>query len=148
MPLAKIYVHEGRYDEARLSKLGDAIQAALEEVLKIPPEDYFRVYQVLPSNRYVHTPGFLGLTYTDDLILIEVTFIAGRDNNARLKLLKVINERVVSAMGISPDDLAIMVYETAGENVSFGRGEAQRAHVTADAREGYKSAPQRGCASG
>jgi hypothetical protein len=129
MPLAKIYVHEGRYDEARLSKLGNAIQAALEEVLKIPPEDYFRVYQVLPPNRYVHTPGFLGLTYTDDLILVEITFIAGRDNNARLKLLKVINERVVSAMGISPDDRAIMVYETAGENVSFGRGEAQRAHI-------------------
>jgi hypothetical protein len=131
MPIAKIYVHEGRYDEARLSKLGDAIQAALEEVLKIPPEDYFRVYQVLPSNRYVHTPGFLGLSYSDDLILVEITFIAGRDNNARLKLLKVINERVVSAMGISPDDLAIMVYETAGENVSFGRGEAQRAHIGA-----------------
>ena len=131
MPLAKIYVHEDRYDEVRLSKLGDAIQAALEEVLKIPPEDYFRVYQVLPPNRYVHTPGFLGLTYTDDLILVEITFIAGRDNNARLKLLKVINERVVSTMGISPDDLAIMVYETAGENASFGRGEAQRAHIGA-----------------
>jgi hypothetical protein len=33
MPLAKIYVHEGRYDEARLVKLGDAIQTALEETL-------------------------------------------------------------------------------------------------------------------
>ena len=69
MPLAKIYVHEGRYDEPRLIKLGDAIQTALEETLGIPPEDYFRIYQVLPSNRYVHTPGFLGLTYTDDLIM-------------------------------------------------------------------------------
>jgi hypothetical protein len=59
MPLAKIYVHEGRYDEARLVKLGDAIQTALEETLGIPPEGYFRIYQVLPSNRYVHTPGFL-----------------------------------------------------------------------------------------
>jgi hypothetical protein len=58
MPLAKIYVHEGRYDEARLIKLGNAIQAALEETLGIPPEDYFRIYFVLPSNRYVHTPGF------------------------------------------------------------------------------------------
>jgi hypothetical protein len=78
MPLAKIYVHEGRYDEARLSKLGDAIQTALEETLGTPPEDYFRIYQVLPSNRYVHTSGFLGLTYTDDLIMLEITFIAGR----------------------------------------------------------------------
>lgn len=133
MPIAKIYVHEGRYDEARLIKLGNAIQAVLEETLGIPPEDYFRIYHVLPSNRYVHTRGFLGLTYTDDLILLEITFIAGRSREARLTLLKAINERVVCAVGILPDDLAIMVYETAGENISFGRGEAQRAHVGASA---------------
>jgi hypothetical protein len=105
----------------------------LEETLGIPPEDYFRIYHVLPSNRYVHTRGFLGLTYTDDLILLEITFIAGRSREARLTLLKAINERVVCAVGILPDDLAIMVYETAGENISFGRGEAQRAHVGASA---------------
>jgi hypothetical protein len=133
MPLAKIHVHDGRYDEARLTKLGNAIQIALEEVLGIPPQDYFRIYNILPSNRFVHTPGFLGLTYTDDLIMLEVTFIAGRSKADRLKLLKAINERVVAAIGISPDDLAIMVYETAGENVSFGRGEAQRAHIAASA---------------
>jgi phenylpyruvate tautomerase PptA (4-oxalocrotonate tautomerase family) len=133
MPLAKIHVHEGRYDEARLIKLGDAVQAALEDALGIPSEDYFRIYHVLPSNRYVHTPGFLGLTYTDNLIMLEITFIAGRNRDARLALLKAVNERVVSALGISPDDLAIMVYETAGENVSFGRGEAQRAHIGAAA---------------
>jgi hypothetical protein len=43
MPLAKIHVHEGHYDETRLVKLGDAIQGALEDVLGVPPEDYFRV---------------------------------------------------------------------------------------------------------
>ena len=133
MPLAKIYVQEGRYDEARLTKLGDAIQAALVEVVGIPPDDYYRIFYVLPPNRFVHTPGFLGLQYTDDLILLEITFIAGRGREARLALLRALNERVVAALGISPDDLAIMVYETAGENISFGRGQAQRAHIAAAA---------------
>jgi phenylpyruvate tautomerase PptA (4-oxalocrotonate tautomerase family) len=131
MPIVKIHVHEGRYDESGLAKLGNAVQAALEDVLEIPPEDYFRVLHVLPSNRYIHTPGFLGLTYTLDLILLEIAFIAGRNSDVRLTLLKTINERVVSALGISPDDIAILVYETAGENISFGRGQAQRAHVGA-----------------
>jgi hypothetical protein len=129
MPLTKIHVHEGRYGEKRLLKLGDTVQAALEEALGIPPEDYFRIFYVLPSNRFIHTPHFLGLTYTDDLILLEITFIAGRSKDMRLKLLKTLNEHVVTAAGISPDDLAIMLYETPGENVSFGRGEAQRAHI-------------------
>jgi Tautomerase enzyme len=82
VPLAKIHVREGRYDEARLAKLGNAIQDALEEVLGIPPEDYFRIFHVLAPNRFVHTPGFLGLTYSDDLILVEITFIAGRAKDA------------------------------------------------------------------
>jgi hypothetical protein len=70
-----------------------------------------------------------GLNYSDDLIVLEITFISGRPKEKRLGLLKALNDGVVSAAGISPDDLFIALYETAGENVSFGRGLAQRAHV-------------------
>jgi hypothetical protein len=37
MPTAKIHVHGNQYDERRLARLGDAIQGALEAVLKTPP---------------------------------------------------------------------------------------------------------------
>ena len=37
---------------------------------------------------------------------------------------------VVAAADISPDDLVITLYETPGENISFGRGLAQRAHIS------------------
>jgi hypothetical protein len=78
MPVARIHVHEGHYDDQRLARLGEAVQGALEAVLKVPPEDYFRVFHVLPPSRFVHTPSFLGLHYSDDVILLELTFIAGR----------------------------------------------------------------------
>jgi hypothetical protein len=48
----------------------------------------------------------------------------------RLGLLKALNDGVVAAADISPDDLVIMLYETPGENISFGRGLAQRAHIS------------------
>jgi hypothetical protein len=35
---------------------------------------------------------------------------------------------LVAAAEISPDDLMITLYEVPGENISFGRGLAQRAH--------------------
>ena len=38
---------------------------------------------------------------------------------------------IVATAGISPDDLLITLYEVPGENISFGRGLAQRAHVSA-----------------
>jgi phenylpyruvate tautomerase PptA (4-oxalocrotonate tautomerase family) len=131
MPTVKIHVHENRYDEQRLARLGDAIQAALETVLKTPPEDYYRIFHAYPRGSFVHTPSFLGLHYSNDLIVLEITFIAGRPKETRLALLKELNERAVAATGISPDDLMILLYELPGENISFGRGLAQRAYISA-----------------
>jgi len=130
MPLAKIHVLEGRYTEARLGKVSDAIQHGLMSALGIPPDDFFQIIHVLPPRQFLHTRSFLGLHYSDDLILLEITFISGRPKEERLGLLKALNDGVVAAAGISPDDLVITLYETPGENISFGRGLAQRAHIS------------------
>ncbi len=134
MPLAKVHVLEGQYDATRLAKASEAIQNALIEVLGIPPDDFFQIHHVLPRNRYLHTAAFLGQKYSDDMILLELTFITGRPKETRLALLKSLNEKVVAAARISPADLVIMLYEIAGENASFGSGVAQRAHIATQSR--------------
>ena len=131
MPLAKVHVLEGQYDKARLGKLSEAIQTALIEVLGIPHDDFFQIYQVLPRDHYRHTPAFLGQEYSDDMILLELTFMTGRPKETRLALLKSLDEKIVAAIKISPADLVVLLYEVAGENVSFGSGLAQRAHIAA-----------------
>jgi hypothetical protein len=118
MPLAKIHVLEGQYNEARLDKVSDAIQEALIGV------------HILPRSQFRHTPAFLGLAYSDDLILLEITFISGRPKEKKLGLLKALNDNIVAAAGISSDDLMVTLYEAPGENISFGRGLAQRAHIS------------------
>ena len=129
MPLAKIHVVEGRYDDARIGKISGAIQAALMNTLHVPAEDFYQLIFEIPRKRFLHTPSFVGMHYTDDLIILDVTFIQGRSKQMRLALLKDINNRVTAAAGISPDDLMIMLYEVPGENISFGQGEAQRANA-------------------
>jgi len=133
MPIAKIHVLEGQYDEARLGRVSNAVQNGLISALGIPPEDFFQIFHVLPRNQYRHTPSFLGLKYSDDLIVLEITFISGRPKEKRLGLLKALNDAVVAAAGISPDDLMIAFYEVPGDNISFGRGLAQRADIFAAA---------------
>ncbi|AGT11189.1 tautomerase family protein [Paracoccus aminophilus] len=131
MPIAKIHVHHGAYTVERLEKVGLAVQAALEEALNVPADDYFRLVHVMPEGSFVHTPSFLGISYSNELILLELTFIS-RPKELRLALLKALNAKVVDAVGISPDDLLIIIHETAGENISLGRGLAQRAHVATE----------------
>jgi phenylpyruvate tautomerase PptA (4-oxalocrotonate tautomerase family) len=134
MPVAKIHVLEGQYDEARIGKVSSAVQKALIGTLGIPPEDFFQIIHVLPRSRYLHTRSFLGLTYTDDLIVLEITFISGRPKEQRKRLLKALNDSVSAAAGVPPDDLLITFYEIPGENISFGRGLAQRAHISDQAQ--------------
>ena len=130
MPIVKIHVLEGQYDERRLSNVSKAVQDALMSVLKIPPDDFFQIIHELPRNRFLHTPSFVGMKYSDDFILLEVTFIVGRPKETRLALLKELNARIVAGAGISPDDLMIGLFEGPGENFSFGQGLAQRAFIS------------------
>jgi len=133
MPLAKIHVLEGRYDRLRLAKVSDAIQAALMNTLRVPPGDFYQLIFEFPKNRFLRTESFVGMHYSDDLIILDVIFIQGRPKETRLALLKDINTRVAAAAGVSPDDMLITLYEVPGENISFGRGEAQRANAVAPA---------------
>ena len=130
MPLVKIHVLERQYDEPRLSNVSKAVQDALMSVLKIPPDDFFQIIHELPRNRFLHTPSFVGMKYSDDFILLEVAFISGRPKETRLALLKELNARIVAGADISPDDLMIGLFEGPGENFSFGQGLAQRAFVS------------------
>src|SRR3982074_480210 len=130
MPIAKIHVLEGRYDERRLGNVSKAAQDSLISILKIPTDDFFQIIHVLPRDRFLHTPSFLGLKYSDDFIVLELTFIAGRPKETRLALLKALNPRIAPGTGISPDDLMIQLVEAPGENFSFGQGLAQRAFIS------------------
>src|SRR5882672_10826287 len=135
MPVAKIHVLAEQYNEARLGKVSKAVQDSLMSALGVPPDDFFQIIHVLPRSQFRHTPSFLGLKYSDDLILLEVTFISGRSKEKRAALLKAFNENIVATTGISPDDLMITLYEVPGENISFGQGLAQRAHISNEASQ-------------
>lgn len=79
----------------------------------------------------MHTPAFVGCTYSERFVLLELTFISGRPKEKRLALLGALNRLVVEKVGLRPDDLLVMIYELPGENISFGRGLAQRANISA-----------------
>ena len=79
-----------------------ANQEALINVLKVPPDDFYRIIHVLPRSRFRHTSSFLGLKYSDDLIILELSFISGRSKDTRLALLKELNERIVAGAAFRP----------------------------------------------
>ncbi len=129
MPVVRINVTQGHYDEAELTAISKAIHGSLVDVISCPPDDFFQFIDERAKNRFLHTSSLFGLNYTDRLILLEITFLLGRSKETRLALLKALNERIVAAVGISPDDLMVLLFEIPPENCTFGQGVAQRVNV-------------------
>jgi hypothetical protein len=60
--------------------IADAVQASLIATLDIPEQDRFQLIQEFEDEHFIHTDAFLDLTYTRDLLMIEIAFIEGRSD--------------------------------------------------------------------
>ncbi|MEA3247241.1 MAG: tautomerase family protein, partial [Gemmatimonadota bacterium] len=101
MPLVKVNLLEGR-SAAEKEAIGAAVQAALVENLGVPDEDLYQIFNELSSDNFRHTDGYLGLTYTRQLLIIEITFLVGRSDDVKKALLADINRNLVTAGVVSP----------------------------------------------
>ncbi len=114
MPLVKVNLLKGRSDEEKES-IAASIQTALISTLKVPDADRYQVFNEYDGESFRHTSGYLGMTYTDQLLIIEITFLEGRD------------DEVKKSGVVGEDDVFVLISEIGRANVSFGKGLAQRA---------------------
>jgi phenylpyruvate tautomerase PptA (4-oxalocrotonate tautomerase family) len=129
MPLVKVSLLSGRSAEEK-DAIASSIQAALVSTLGVPDEDRFQLFNEYDAESFRHTSGYLGLTYTDQLLIVEITFLVGRDDELKKALLAEINRNLVAAGVVAGDDVFALITEIGRANVSFGRGLAQRAPMS------------------
>jgi phenylpyruvate tautomerase PptA (4-oxalocrotonate tautomerase family) len=126
MPLVKVNLRRGRTAEDKKA-IGAAIQAALVSTLNVPEDDRYQLFTEFDDDNFQHTSAYLGMEYSPRLLVIEITFLVGRDDDTKVALLAEINNNLVAADLVRPDDVFVMITEIGLANVSFGRGLAQRA---------------------
>jgi phenylpyruvate tautomerase PptA (4-oxalocrotonate tautomerase family) len=120
---------KGRSAEEKDS-IAASVQAALVSTLGVPDEDRYQLFNEYDGERWRHTSGYLGMTYTDQLLIIEITFLEGRDDEVKKSLLAEINRNLVAAGVVDADDVFVLITEIGRANVSFGKGLAQRAPIS------------------
>jgi len=135
MPLVKVNLLQGRSAEEK-NAIAAAIQAALVSTLDVPEADRFQLFNEYDRDSFRHTGAYLGLTYTDQLLIVEITFLVGRDDERKRSLLAEINRNLVAAGVVGADDVFVLITEIGRANVSFGRGLAQRAPAPESAAAG------------
>jgi 5-carboxymethyl-2-hydroxymuconate isomerase len=108
MPLVKTHLRSGRTAEDKRA-IGDAIQAALIEAFEISNDDLYQLFTEYSEDNFRHTDGYLGLTYTDQLIVIELSFIEGRSDEMKKALHRRMNEKLVATGLVRSDDVFVRV---------------------------------------
>ncbi len=125
MPLVRIDLLKGR-PEAERAAIGDAVHAALVSI-GVPADDRFQVIAEHDPANFRHTGSYLGITYTDGLVIVQVTFNEGRTTEQKKALFKALAEGVHAAANVRPQDIFVGLVEVKRENWSFGEGVAQYA---------------------
>jgi phenylpyruvate tautomerase PptA (4-oxalocrotonate tautomerase family) len=127
MPLVRISMRQGR-EPAYRRAVADAVHAALVETFTVPAEDRFQILSEHEAGaELLHTPSYLGIDYSPDLVMVQLTVSNTRSLEQKKALYRRIVERLGEKPGLRPQDVMISLVEVAKENWSFGMGEAQYA---------------------
>ena len=131
MPLVRIDMSKGKSPEYRKA-VSAGVQRALVETFSVPEDDLFQVITGHgPDTDIVHGPSYLGIHYTGDLTLIQLTVSDTRTQDQKKRLFQRIADHLSEDPDFRREDVFINLIEVKTENWSFGNGEAQYAQATA-----------------
>ena len=126
MPLVRIDLNKS-YNSDDSKKIGELVYRAMEEEISVPKDDKFQIITKHDTSELNIPDSYLGIKYTDKIVIIQITLNGGRSSDLKQKLYKRIAEDLNKDLNIRKEDVFISLVEVAKENWSFGNGEAQYA---------------------
>lgn len=125
MPLVRIDLDKAAPAE-RATIVGDVVYDAMRAVAGVPEDDKFQVVTRHDRGEIVYPGnGYLGVQYSPDLVVIQITWNAGRSVDVKKQFYRMVADGVAEKAGISQQDVFVNIVEVAKENWSFGNGEMQ-----------------------
>jgi phenylpyruvate tautomerase PptA (4-oxalocrotonate tautomerase family) len=127
MPLARIDVSKDAPVE-RVRAASEAVYNAMVEVANVPLHDKFQVITRHGPDEIIYPKeGYLGIDYSPDIILIQVTWVGGRSTEVKKKFYRRIADELHQKQGVRKQDVWISLVDSGREDWSFGNGEMQYA---------------------
>ena len=124
MPLVRIDLKRGKSADYRKT-LGEIVYKAMIDVINVPDDDKFQVITEHDRDNLNFAETYLGNSYGEDIVFIQVTLNAGRSVELKKAFYKRIVDEFQTQLHGRPDDVVINLVEVPKENWSFGHGIAQ-----------------------
>ena len=126
MPLVRIDLVKGKPPAFR-KRIGEIVYGAMRETISVPENDKFQIITEHAAGEINVADSYLGNSYTQDILLIQITLNAGRTVEMKKALFKRIADDLHDQLEVRREDVVINLVEVARENWSFGGGVAQYA---------------------
>jgi 4-oxalocrotonate tautomerase len=124
MPLVRIDLRRGKAP-AYKKAICDGVYRALQETFNVPEDDRFMIVNEHDAGNFDHAETYLGLSYSDDLVIIQITVSDTRATATKQALFARIATLLTESPGLRKKDIFINLLECKTENWSFGNGIAQ-----------------------
>jgi len=127
MPLVRIDVNKEASTEL-IGAVGEAVYGAMIEIARVPLHDKFQIVTRHEADEIVYpAEGYLGVTYSEQTILIQVIWLGGRSVETKQKFYARVVDDIHKSQNIRKEDIVIVLLENGREDWSFGNGLMQYA---------------------
>lgn len=127
MPLVRIDVAADTSPET-VAIISDVVYQAMVNTANVPEHDKFQIINRHAKDELVYpAAGYLGITYTPNIVFIQVTWNAGRTVEVKKAFYQAIAEGIHTRTGLRKEDVWISLVDVKREDWSFGNGEMQYA---------------------
>jgi phenylpyruvate tautomerase PptA (4-oxalocrotonate tautomerase family) len=126
MPLVRIDHAVGKPSAYRAA-ISKGVHDAMTSTFNVPDDDRFQIIGEHAPGTIVHAPSYLGIDYSDELVVIQITCNEGRTLDQKKRLFAAIADNLVASPGLRREDVFVNLVEVKKENWSFGNGVAQYA---------------------
>jgi len=126
MPLVRIDHPSGK-PAAYRDALSEGVYEAMRSTFAVPEDDRFLILSEHSNTEIVHPDSYLGISYSNELVVIQITCNDSRSLEQKKSLYAAIADRLSNKPGLRREDIFVSLVEVKKENWSFGNGVAQYA---------------------
>lgn len=108
--------------------VSEVVYDAMVKIANVPQHDKFQVITRHAPNELIYpAEGYLGISYSPNIIFIQVTWVAGRSVDVKKAFYRKIADDLHQKAGVRKEDVWINLVDSKREDWSFGNGEMQYA---------------------
>ncbi len=127
MPLVRIDLSSDAPAE-RVRAVSGAVYSAMTEIANVPVNDKFQIVTRHSADELIYPDeGYLGITSSPDLVIIQVTWVGGRSTDVKKQFYRRIADEIHEKAGVRKEDVWINLVDDGREDWSFGNGDMQYA---------------------